>query len=376
MANPARTALGALTAAALAIGGASLAAPAEASAVPARSDSPAVAVRASAPLAARGTSARVKARWHTVNLVLVRSPSGRKDRTTMKDLKRGVRQTDAYYSRVTGGKVRFKVGRTHRWARTSAACTPLLGGRLANRYHWRPTVRTHVVAYQAVECGFAGIGEQPGRLVLMARHSSTATMVHELGHNLGLGHSNSTRCSRAFGTACSVGKDSRRTVEYGDGTDVMGGGDAGGGTKGFVPVDVPGTLGPVHLRTLGVPVPDTRISPASLSAPRTVTLRPRTTFGYNTVSFRWAERRVWLSFDPGTPGPVYPGGHGRYQPPVAPQVLVQAAGRYAASLLLPHGSQSMTGAGLPGGSLSVLPGGVRLQVVVVPGGAELTFLPA
>ena len=106
-----------------------------------------------------------------------------------------------------------------------------------------------------------------------------------------------------------------------------------------------------------------------------MTLRPRTSFGYNTVSFRWAQRRVWLSYDPGTPGPVYPGGNGRYLPPVAPQVLVQAAGRCAASLLLPHGSQSSKGAGLPDGSVSVLPGGVRLEVVVGPGGAQLTFWP-
>ena len=269
-----------------------------------------------------------------------------------------------------------KVGRTHRWARTSAACTPLLGGRLANRYHWRPTVRTHVVAYQAVECGFAGIGEQPGRLVLMARHSSTATMVHELGHNLGLGHSNSTRCSRAFGTACSVGKDSRRTVEYGDGTDVMGGGDAGGGTKGFRPGG--------------------RSRDARSSAPENAGGAGAGHADLACLVVRTADRDVATAHDvrlqhglvplggaPGVavvrPGDARPGVPGRERElPAAGRAAGARAGRRpvrrepaaAARLAVHDGCRSAQRLALGA------QGGVRLEVAVGAGGAAVTFRPA
>jgi len=78
-----------------------------------------------------------------------------------------------------------------------------------------------VIAFPRVaSCGWAGLAQVPGRYVWLNNTISRAASVHELGHNLGLLHSHSQRCSDdPLRGSCSV-------MEYGDIFDALGSGGA------------------------------------------------------------------------------------------------------------------------------------------------------
>jgi hypothetical protein len=78
-----------------------------------------------------------------------------------------------------------------------------------------------VIAFPRVaSCGWAGLAQVPGRYVWLNNTINRAPAVHELGHNLGLLHSHSRRCSDdPLRGSCS-------TMEYGDIFDAMGSGGA------------------------------------------------------------------------------------------------------------------------------------------------------
>ncbi len=83
---------------------------------------------------------------------------------------------------------------------------------------WEPNSYNHVVfAFPNVPaCGWSGLGQVPGRFTWLNQAMSHGVAAHELGHNLGLFHSHSRRCSTGpLDGTCTVD-------EYGDTFDVMG----------------------------------------------------------------------------------------------------------------------------------------------------------
>lgn len=78
-----------------------------------------------------------------------------------------------------------------------------------------------VIAFPRVAaCRWAGLAQVPGRYVWLNNAMNRSTSVHELGHNLGLSHSHSRRCSEGpLSGSCT-------TTEYGDRFDVMGRGSS------------------------------------------------------------------------------------------------------------------------------------------------------
>lgn len=339
-------------------------------------DAPAYRVQAAADSAAAGvTTTKRKVQRHKVHLVLAKGPRG-KDGTTLADLKRAVRQVDAFYSRSTGGRIRFKVGQVHGWARARGYCDNHIAGQLADRFGWQPRKYVHVVAYQPVGCAFAGQGSWPGKLVLLVDGSSSNALAHELGHNLGLGHANASTCSKAFARACTVKRDARRATEYADLTDVMGA-ELGTPAHGFDAAPIPGTFNPAVLRTLRVPVHATTIDPARLTSARSVVLTSRAEGGYSTVALPWAGRTVWLSYQPPRADDgMTMGADGWYRPALTPQVVMHARGPQASSLLIPRTGSSADGAGLPVGATYSLPGGVQMSTALQGDAVRLTFTPA
>ena len=194
----------------------------------------ATATRSTAPVAAARVVRRIK-----VDLVLVTGPGGHRDATRLADLVAGVRKVDAFYDRNTGGRIRFTVGRTRSWVRSSTACSIAVPRAMSRRLHWSEGGDRVLLAYQPSSCYFAGVAEMPGHFVLLARYAATSAMAHELGHTLGLSHSNLSRCSLAFATTCSAATDARRSVEYGDATDLMGGGESQGALDAYTQVSAP-----------------------------------------------------------------------------------------------------------------------------------------
>ncbi len=149
------------------------------------------------------------------------------DSTTPAQLTTLAQATAQYWSRQSGGTIRTTATvKPWRQIADPGSCDPsLLFDRAlaANGLAAPGSSRHHVLVYftRRSDCGgWAGLGSVSGSRIWSNGYPLIDVFAHEFGHNLGLGHANTTTCTSAGGRVTwSAGCS---TVEYHDSADVMG----------------------------------------------------------------------------------------------------------------------------------------------------------
>jgi hypothetical protein len=220
-----------------------------------------------ATVAAATTSSATTA--HKV-LVVVAKPAGGSASTVsaaaVRDTING--PVDAYWTKVTGGKVTFTASAYGSTVVTST--TPCsdggVGGTFAfwdeikRKTGWTEGPGKHLVVYFAklAPCGgIAGLGTvgsdaQSGGLLWSNGYNTTGVLGHELGHNLSLGHSNTLDCIADGERVTDARPASCTKRSYADTNDIMG-----------VSWQNQGYLNASHLRFLGTLASTAQLAPTA-----------------------------------------------------------------------------------------------------------------
>jgi hypothetical protein len=214
---------------------------------------------------------------HEVTVVVVRPSNGTAPTTSPSTVANAVSgAVSDYWSTVTSGAVSF-VATAYPTAVTTAT-TPCSGStvgdpwafwdEVAAKVGWTEGPGKHLVVYfeKLTACGGTaglgtlGSGVASGGMLWTNGHTSTGVLGHELGHNLGLGHSQELDCTLAGTRIMDAPAASCSARSYWDTYDIMA---VSWWNQGF--------LNASHLRRLGVLEPGAEVAPATSGQ---VTLAP------------------------------------------------------------------------------------------------------
>lgn len=175
-------------------------------------------------------------------------------------------EVSSYWSTQSGGLLSFQVSESVKWIEVSKgpcfgvepASSNSFWKEVSSRSGAKPGVNTHVLVYvpassgcKASGSGSVGSDKSAGGYVWINGSIYPSLITHELGHNLGLGHSASLDCIISGSLVVRDPNDCTMS-EYGDVGDIM----------GVVTPNMTGNLNPVQLSRINNPNNVLKLSPA------------------------------------------------------------------------------------------------------------------